>query len=284
MDIRLIAMDLDGTALSKDRYHFTPRMERCLLEAHHRGIAVLPVTGRQFRFLPPAIQQDAPWKSLAVCCNGGQIRRLADGRVLLAHYIPGTELFKLLEVTDGLRIPVEFSAEGVLYLTEESLRLQRLQEAYLDFHLNHILPRYSALTEDLSKLCGKPDFVCEKVNLPYIPDSCRSQVEMMLERISVSWAWSGPKSIEVTDRLATKSSGLKAACSMLDVDLAHVFAIGDSGNDIPMLRTAGFGVAMGNAPAEVQAAADAVTVTNEEDGAAVAIERWVLVTGTLCRD
>lgn len=46
MDIKLIAMDLDGTALSQDRCHFSPRMERCLLEAHRRGINLLPVTGR----------------------------------------------------------------------------------------------------------------------------------------------------------------------------------------------------------------------------------------------
>jgi hydroxymethylpyrimidine pyrophosphatase-like HAD family hydrolase len=53
-------------------------------------------------------------------------------------------------------------------------------------------------------------------------------------------------------------------------------ALGDSGNDISMLRQAGLGVAMGNAPEFVKRHADVVTLTNEEDGAAVAIERYVL--------
>ena len=53
-------------------------------------------------------------------------------------------------------------------------------------------------------------------------------------------------------------------------------AIGDSGNDIPMLRAAALGVAMGNATREVKDAADAVTASNMEDGAAIAIERYIL--------
>lgn len=63
---------------------------------------------------------------------------------------------------------------------------------------------------------------------------------------------------------------------MLGVGPTQVLALGDSENDIPMLRIAGFGVAMGGAPEGVRTAADAVTATNEGDGAAQAIERWGL--------
>lgn len=276
MDIRLIAMDLDGTALSSDRCHFTPRMERCLLEAHRRGIAVLPVTGRQFTLLPPALQTDAPWRNLAVCCNGGEIRRLADGAVLRALHIPAPALLRLLEVTDALGLPVEFSSEGVLYLTRESLRLQQFRAAQLSFHLDYVLAQHGSLVDDLAGVCRAPGFACEKVNLPYVPDSCRAQVEAALDPLPISWAWSGPRGIEITHTEATKANGLQAACSMLGIDLARVLALGDSGNDISMLRIAGFGVAMGSSPADVQAAADTVTAPNEQDGAAQAIERWAL--------
>ena len=56
MDIRLIAMDLDGTALQPDRCSFSSRLNAALKEAHKRGIAIVPVTGRQFNMLPPAVQ------------------------------------------------------------------------------------------------------------------------------------------------------------------------------------------------------------------------------------
>lgn len=55
MDIQLIAMDLDGTALLDDHRSFSPRLTAALLEAHRRGIAIAPVTGRQFVLLPPPL-------------------------------------------------------------------------------------------------------------------------------------------------------------------------------------------------------------------------------------
>lgn len=72
----------------------------------------------------------------------------------------------------------------------------------------------------------------------------------------------------------SKASGLAHVCEELDVDQADVLAIGDGRNDIEMLEWAGRGVAMGQAVEEVRAAADAVTASVHEDGAAVELERW----------
>ena len=70
--------------------------------------------------------------------------------------------------------------------------------------------------------------------------------------------------------------GGEETAAILGIDPARTMAIGDSGNDIPMLRAAALGVAMGNATREVKDAADAVTASNMEDGAAIAIERYIL--------
>ena len=72
------------------------------------------------------------------------------------------------------------------------------------------------------------------------------------------------------------SPSLAQLCRLLDIPMAQTMALGDSGNDESMLRAAGLGVAMGNAPAHIRAIADAVTDTNEHDGAAIAIEQFVL--------
>ena len=79
MDIRLIAMDLDGTALQTDRCSFSPRLIAALEEAHNRGIAIAVVTGRQYTMLPPAVQNHPVWENLVVLCNGAQIRKLSTG-------------------------------------------------------------------------------------------------------------------------------------------------------------------------------------------------------------
>ena len=72
----------------------------------------------------------------------------------------------------------------------------------------------------------------------------------------------------------SKASGLTSVCARLGVDAGDVLAIGDGRNDVEMLRWAGRGVAMGQAPLEVQEAADFVTSTVQDDGAAQELERW----------
>jgi hydroxymethylpyrimidine pyrophosphatase-like HAD family hydrolase len=72
----------------------------------------------------------------------------------------------------------------------------------------------------------------------------------------------------------SKASGLSEVCRRLGVDASDVLAIGDGRNDVEMLQWAGRGVAMGQAPDEVKAIADAVTSTVEDDGAAVELGRW----------
>ena len=97
-----------------------------------------------------------------------------------------------------------------------------------------------------------------------------------MAQIDVSAVWASSRSMEITHAEASKGNGAAQLCRLLGIPMANVLALGDSGNDITMLKQAGLGVAMGNAPDFVKAAADAVTETNEHDGAAIAIERYAL--------
>jgi HAD superfamily hydrolase (TIGR01484 family) len=80
----------------------------------------------------------------------------------------------------------------------------------------------------------------------------------------------------VSARHVSKAEGMKVLCQHFGVNLKEVVAIGDDMNDIDMLREAGMGVAMGNAKDLVKAAADTVTKSNQEDGAALALEKFFL--------
>ena len=73
-----------------------------------------------------------------------------------------------------------------------------------------------------------------------------------------------------------KAKGLKTVCEKLHITMDDVMAVGDSLNDISMIKEAGFGVAMGNAQDIVKKAADAVTSSNEENGVAQAIRKYAL--------
>ena len=274
MDIRLIAMDLDGTALQPDRCSFSPRLTTALEEAHKRGIAVAPITGRQFHMLPPAVQHHPVWENLVVLCNGGQIRNLATGEILYEKNIAENALHQLLKLAEELDIPIEFSVNSVLYLTGKSLHQQHGHESLL-FHLNTILANHGKVIPSLEPCCG---MAVEKVNLPYIPPRLHREAEEILKTIPVSAVWSSATSMEITHPEADKGTALEAICRLLDIPLENTMAIGDSGNDESMLKAAGLGIAMGNAPDFIKAAADAVTERSEQDGAAIAIERFALKT------
>ena len=272
MDIRLIAMDLDGTALQPDRCSFSPRLIAALEEAHNRGIVIAPVTGRQYNMLPPAVKNHPAWENLTVLCNGGQIRKLADGELLYEKNISREALKQLLKLSQKLEIPIEFSVNGTLYLTEASFRQQQGQ-AHLDFHIHAILKNYGKVVPSLEPFL---ELAVEKCNFPYIPADKHREAEEGLKTIPVSAVWSSGSSMEITHPEAKKGTALKALCELLGIPPKNTLALGDSGNDESMLKAAGLGVAMGNAPDFIKAVADAVTERTENDGAALAIERYAL--------
>ena len=272
MDIRLIAMDLDGTALQPDRHSFSPRLIAALEEAHKRGIAIAPVTGRQFRMLPPAVSSHPVWENLTVLCNGGQIRKLSTGELLYEKNIEKTALSQLLALAETLEIPIEFSVDGTLYLTEQSF-VQQQGQPHLDFHIHTILRNHGKTVASLAPFC---DRTVEKCNFPYISAEKHEKAEALLKSIPVSAVWSSANSIEITHPEAQKGTALKALCELLRIPLENTMALGDSGNDESMLKAAGLGVAMGNAPDFIKAVADTVTERSENDGAAIAIERYAL--------
>lgn len=272
MDIRLICMDLDGTALQKDRNHFSPRLHAALAEAFHRGIAIAPVTGRQYDLLPQVLKEPQIWEQYAVLCNGAQIRMLRTGEVLQRLDIAPEALEMLLAVADKWDLPIEFSVDSILHLTARAYE-QQLPDPKLTFHRDVILAKNGRIVDSLHPLCSQR---VEKVNLIGISPSIREQVLQDLKQLPVSAVWASSSSMEITHPKATKAEGLKALCRLLDIPPEQAMALGDSGNDESILRLAGLGVAMGNAPENIKALADVVTESNENDGAAIAIERYAL--------
>lgn len=272
MDIRMICMDLDGTALQKDRKTFSPRLTAALEQAHARGIAIAPVTGRQYGLLPPALTGHPVWEDLVVPCNGAQVRKLGTGELLYRLDIPKRALGQILALAQEFDLPVEFSVDSRLHLTQHSLDLQQ-SDPGLAFHLETILPMCGQIVDSLEPICN---LTVEKANLLCIPDAHRAEIEKRLHAMDISAVYASRNGIEITHRDANKGNGLRQLCRLLEIPMECVMALGDSGNDETMLRQAGLGVAMGNAPENIKAAADVITETNENDGAAIAIERYAL--------
>jgi hydroxymethylpyrimidine pyrophosphatase-like HAD family hydrolase len=274
MDVKLIALDLDGTALLDDHKTVSPRMAQALREAASRGVLVVPATGRPRTLLPEAILASARCR-FAVLSNGALVYDLQRGRVLRENTIPLACALSLIEALKPFDLLVEICADGHIYV--ERRDMERLDSWQLGpFHIEYLRSAGLAI-DSFSQYSERGGKAIEKVNLPFIPSGVREDVERTLSRWrGISSVHSGDNSIEITHALATKGEGLRALCDMMGVDMSCVMAIGDSGNDVSMLEVAGIGVAMGNACALAREAAASVTATNECDGAALAIERYAL--------
>jgi Cof subfamily protein (haloacid dehalogenase superfamily) len=108
------------------------------------------------------------------------------------------------------------------------------------------------------------------------PDLERAVARIRTLPMPINTVFSEETYLEILPVGSSKGVALEFVAAQLEVPLSQVIAVGDNLNDLEMLRTAGLGVAMGNAPEAVRAAADLVTRTNDEEGLRDVIERFVL--------
>ena len=272
MKIDMIAMDLDGTALRPDGAALSPRMERAIAAAYEKGVCIVPVTGRPYGLLPPFLQNHPYWESCSILCNGAQIRDLKSGEILSYLPIPREKLQEIFALTRKYDLLIELNANGNLYLTRDTLLKERkLPDLHL--HCSVLLPQIGRIVDSLES-GAYPEV--EKIHINGIPEAVREEAEQDLKALELSVVCEKHPRLEVTHRQATKGEALQILCDHMQISMDRVMALGDSGNDLTMLQAAGFSVAMGSAPEFIKNAADYVTQSNQLDGAAAAIERFVL--------
>ena len=276
MEYKLIAMDLDGTTLLSDGCRMSERVCKAVAEAHRRGATIVIVTGRLFPMLPPSVRKGTEWGQVCVLGNGGEVRDLKTGTVLAERYMSGSKLLPVVELARRLELPVEVFSPEKIYLTQKSWDEVMALNNYLDYHRNYTLKELGNVVPSLEKICMTAEGTFIKGVLPLVPSHAEEKVNRVLTKLSLSFAWTGSHTVEISSPETTKATGIMWVCRQLNIDLKQVMAIGDDGNDIPLLKAAGLGVAMGTAHQEVKDAADVVTASNEEDGVALAIEKYVL--------
>lgn len=260
-EIRLIAVDLDGTLLN-NQHQMTPRTERALTAALARGVGVVIATGKT-RAAAEEIIARLKLTTPGVY-NQGLLVVDGDGSIPHQQLLDRDTAFEVIDLARAESIPT------VIY---NGLRLMAFgRQDYLD-----ILRRYEPTLEVIA-----PDAVDSMpINKLMLLDwadrlpALRARLNRMLgARVTLVQAVA--HSLEVLPPGASKGSGLKVVLDHLGIDPQNVMAIGDGENDLSMIEMAGVGVAMGNAYAGLKAAADYVTATNDEDGVALAVERYVL--------
>ena len=272
--IRMIGLDMDGTLLTTEK-ELTEHTREVLREAIDRGVVVLPATGRPLAGIPEEVLK-FPGVRYAVASNGARIVDFKESRVLYEDLVPYETGRRVLEICSRYDSMLEIYYDGVGYAEEEKLK-------HLDEYVPRLpMARYIASSRrpvaDVRAMHEERKAPTDKVQALFrTTEECKKawkEVEKEIPDIEITGALSN--NIEVNAKGVNKGRGLMILGELLGIHREEIMAVGDGSNDIAMLREAGLGVAMENATEAVKAAADVVTLSNDQEGAAAAIEKYVL--------
>ncbi|MGW7267118.1 HAD family hydrolase [Streptomyces sp. NPDC054842] len=257
----LIATDLDGTLLRGDDT-LSGRSREALARVAGAGGRHLVVTGRPAPRVRPLLEQ-LGGEGLAVCGQGAQLYDAGTGRLLWSVTLDR----ELAEIALG-KIEAEVGQVHAAVDQDGVDGLTLIEPGYLMPHPT--LPAVRVRRRD--DLWTRP---ISKVLLrhPTLSDDELASVARMTVGSLATVTMSGPGTVELQPYGVTKATGLALAAGHLGLSPADTIAFGDMPNDIPMFDWAAHGVAMANAHPELRAVADEITLSNEEDGIAVVLER-----------
>lgn len=275
MKIKLVATDMDGTFLDDDK-NIPEENMKVLRECAAAGIEVVPATGRAMKGIPEAIK-NLPGVRYAITTNGAVVADLKAGVIADARRIPVDLAVRIMTIARTSQDDIMYDAyiDGIAYTMD--CFYQNL-ERYVH------TPGMVALVRSTRKVVpDNIDYVLErnteidKINMYFPSMDARSRMRKVLSEIPGIFVSSSiPNNLEINAAGADKGGALLRLAEFLGIKREETMALGDGENDLSMIQAAGIGVAMENGEEDVKAAADYITVTNNEAGVAAAIRKFAL--------
>ncbi len=273
MTYRVIALDLDGTLLTAQKTILPGSLE-ALQRAREAGYQVLIVTGRHHVAIHPfyqALALDTP----AICCNGAYLYDYHGKRVLEGNPLTAEQAVQTLDVLHAQRVH-----SALMYVDDAMLYENAAGHVERTRHWALSLPeaqrpvfrQVASLRDAAREAKAVWKFALTGESIPHLQQATR-EVE---DRLGLACEWSWHDQVDVAQSGNSKGNRLARWVESQGLDMSQVVAFGDNYNDLSMLERAGLGIAMGNADEAIQARADKVTGTNQQESIAEAIYRWLL--------
>ena len=271
-DIRLIALDMDGTLVNSMK-KVAPEELEALSLAFSQGIHVVAASGRTQHTLPAELLAMKELRYI-ISCNGAKVMDRLSGKAVYRRSISQADMLRIMEHAKSFRCVREVALDDSLYLACED---DEDELSFVPPHQHDFMRSARTLTDRLETMMQQAKDGAEKILIFFHrADELQAFRRWLEENFSLCITSSLDSNIEVNALGVSKGSALCALAEHLGIPMEQVMACGDSENDIEMLRAAGLGIAMANSTPEALAAADAVTLSNEEHGVAAAIKRYAL--------
>lgn len=268
-NIRLLALDLDGTTLRSDG-SLSEYNRKALMDAHEAGMHIVVASGRSHMSLPEEILL-LPCVEYAITSNGAVVYDMKKKQRLQVYYLKETSAKALLCIAQEADVMVEGFLDGIPYsqreYVEDPVRFGANPEAVSYVRqtrrpvedIYSFLRLYKGELESLDLITGDPQK----------REVLRERIQREVEDIYLTSAV--PMLLEVSDSHGGKASGLAFLADYLDIPGQETAAFGNAENDLDMMEWAGWGIAVANSPEHVRIMADEETESNDEDG----VGRWI---------
>ena len=263
---KLIALDVDGTIMDKD-CRISQRVKKAVNQAIEKGVYVLIATGRMYNATVP-IALELGLKTPLILCQGSIIREFQNSDKILLNYNVDTDLScKVIQDLRAENVQINVYIDDKLYIENESPILK-------DYISRRDIPFYRLNSfEDIDNLLPT-----KIMGLDPDPLKINKINKKLNEKYSgkLNITKSTDYFCEFVNKKCSKADAVLFLAEKWGINQAEIMAIGDHDNDKEMIEIAGLGVAMGNSHKELKETADYVTDTIDNDGAALAIEKFVL--------
>ena len=258
--MKAIFLDLDGT-LNNDQKVITEKTRTALMEMQKQGVCLVLASARP----SPGLYKERDILRLQdhggvlMSYNGGRIVDAQSGAVLYETSMDLEQTKAVLRFLETLPVTPILDDGVQFYVTDKQ-----------GYKVEYECKNNCMECTEVDNLADFLSFAPIKILMSVLPE----QLVEVQKRIAVfltenlTVVQTAPFYLEVIPASINKGQGLWDTCAALGIDPKETVAFGDAENDIPMLKAAGTGVAMGNAAEAVKQAADAVTLTNNEDGIA----------------
>lgn len=266
VDYKMLVLDLDDTLL-RDDHSISSRNKKLLTEAQEKGVKVVLASGRPTQAMLQYAEELelATFDSYLISFNGAVVTSMKNNEVLFQKNLTRDEIHSLYDfsITNNVHI-ITYSNKGIVSETDSE---------YIDVELNLTGIPHHKVPSFKSEITGS----AVKCILLEDPSYLR-QVEKKLkaERTDLSVARSKPFFLEVMPHGIDKAASIDFLAKKLDIEQHQVIAVGNAGNDLSMIQYAGLGVWVDNVTPELRHEADVIVASNNNDGVAEVVERFIL--------
>lgn len=274
--VKLIALDLDGTLFNSQSQISAHNIDT-IKKANEAGATVVISTGRPYNGLPFE-QLKGSGIRFAITTNGSAIYEIESGKCLFEEAMDEEIILPILDFLLTKDIHMDAFIGGKGYTPVQCVAAgQKLANPPA---LKHYILNTRVRVDNLPLFIHENQLKVQKMTLNFYPEGDifkdREEVRKYLEsNPAVTTVSGGYNNLEFTRADVNKGVGLQKMAQLLDIPVAQTMAVGDTENDLAIIRAAGVGVAMGNATAAVKSAADYITTSNDEDGVATAIAHFL---------